>query len=133
MTRRGGARAGRDTGSTTGVATAVLALLSAGTLATLGVVTAGELRGVGPGFPVPGISAVDPPASVRATSVGPGSTPTTTRATGSGRSSARGPQARNPTPPRTDGFPLDAAVLPGGAGGAGGVSLDGGNGRPAGA
>jgi hypothetical protein len=35
----------RDTGSTTGVATAVLALLSAGTLASLGLVTADELRG----------------------------------------------------------------------------------------
>jgi hypothetical protein len=35
----------RDTGSTTGIATAVLALLSAGTLASLGLVTADELRG----------------------------------------------------------------------------------------
>ena len=43
MARRG-AHA-RDTGSTTGVATAVLALLSAGTLASLGLVTADELRG----------------------------------------------------------------------------------------
>jgi hypothetical protein len=43
MSRRG-AHA-RDTGSTTGVATAVLALLSAGTLASLGLVTADELRG----------------------------------------------------------------------------------------
>lgn len=47
MTRRG-AHA-RDTGSTTGVATAVLALLSAGTLASLGLVTADELRGGGNG------------------------------------------------------------------------------------
>ena len=37
----------RDTGSTTGIATAVLALLSAGTLASLGLVTADELRGSG--------------------------------------------------------------------------------------
>jgi hypothetical protein len=43
MSRRG-AHA-RDTGSTTGIATAVLALLSAGTLASLGLVTADELRG----------------------------------------------------------------------------------------
>jgi hypothetical protein len=43
MARRG-AHA-RDTGSTTGIATAVLALLSAGTLASLGLVTADELRG----------------------------------------------------------------------------------------
>jgi hypothetical protein len=35
----------RDAGSTTGIATAVLALLSAGTLASLGLVTADELRG----------------------------------------------------------------------------------------
>ena len=35
----------RDTGSTTGIATAVLALLSAGTLASLGLVTADGLRG----------------------------------------------------------------------------------------
>jgi hypothetical protein len=35
----------RDTGSTTGVATAVLALLSAGTLASFGLVTADRLRG----------------------------------------------------------------------------------------
>jgi hypothetical protein len=35
----------RNTGSTTGVATAVLALLSAGTLASFGLVTADELRG----------------------------------------------------------------------------------------
>ena len=48
MTNRDGLRAGRDTGSTTGVATAVLALLSAGTLATLGMVTAGELRELAP-------------------------------------------------------------------------------------
>jgi hypothetical protein len=43
MARRG-AHA-RDTGSTTGIATAVLALLSAGTLASLGLVTADGLRG----------------------------------------------------------------------------------------
>ena len=43
MARRG-AHA-RDAGSTTGIATAVLALLSAGTLASLGLVTADELRG----------------------------------------------------------------------------------------
>ena len=47
MARRG-AHA-RDTGSTTGIATAVLALLSAGTLASLGLVTADELRGGTPG------------------------------------------------------------------------------------
>ena len=47
MSRRG-AHA-RDTGSTTGIATAVLALLSAGTLASLGLVTADELRGGGSG------------------------------------------------------------------------------------
>ena len=54
MTRRTGGTAGRDAGSTTGVATAVLALLSAGTLAALGVVTAGDLRDVGraPGEPL---------------------------------------------------------------------------------
>ena len=45
MSRRG-AHA-RDTGSTTGIATAVLALLSAGTLASLGLVTADGLRGGG--------------------------------------------------------------------------------------
>ena len=43
MSRRG--EHARDTGSTTGIATAVLALLSAGTLASLGLVTADELRG----------------------------------------------------------------------------------------
>ena len=43
MSRRG--EHARDAGSTTGIATAVLALLSAGTLASLGLVTADELRG----------------------------------------------------------------------------------------
>jgi hypothetical protein len=51
MIRRAGLPAVRDTGSTTGVATAVLAVLSAGTLATLGMVTAGEIRDVGPSRP----------------------------------------------------------------------------------
>ena len=49
MTRTGTrrARGAADAGSTTGVATAVLALLSAGALATLGLVTAGEISGGG--------------------------------------------------------------------------------------
>ena len=49
--QRIGVRAVRDTGSTTGVATAVLALLGAGTLAGLGMVTAGKLRDIGPARP----------------------------------------------------------------------------------
>lgn len=51
MIRRAASPAVRDTGSSTGVATAVLAVLSAGTLATLGMVTASEIRDVGPGRP----------------------------------------------------------------------------------
>src|SRR3954447_22938671 len=68
MTRRTGANAGRDVGSTTGVATAVLALLSAGTLATLGVVTAGDLRDAGRG-PVGAaqVDGVGPPAPIALT------------------------------------------------------------------
>lgn len=58
MTRRAGTTAGRDAGSSTGVATAALALLSAGTLAALGMVTAGEIRDLGVG-PRPPAARVD--------------------------------------------------------------------------
>ena len=54
-------RAGVDTGSTTGVATAVLALLSAGMLAAFGVVTAGELRDLGPAPQRSQAGVFDPP------------------------------------------------------------------------
>jgi hypothetical protein len=76
MTRRTGVTAGREAGSTTGVATAVLALLSAGTLATLGVVTAGDLRDLGRG-PVPDsqVDAVGPPTPIAVTSPVPTAPP----------------------------------------------------------
>jgi hypothetical protein len=71
MTRRGARRAGgarrrSDAGNATGVATAVLALLSAGALATLGLVSAGEIagdlgRGLGLG---PGSGRVERPGGV---------------------------------------------------------------------
>ncbi len=68
MTNREGLRAARDTGSTTGIATAVLALLSAGTLATLGMVTAGELRELAPERPpARQQAAVQSPGAVRVT------------------------------------------------------------------
>ena len=52
------ARIAADAGNTTGVATAVLALLSAGTLAALGLVSAGGIvGGAGPGFLSPGAPA----------------------------------------------------------------------------
>ncbi len=84
MTRRTGGTAGRDAGSTTGVATAVLALLSAGTLAALGVVTAGDLRDVGRG-PVQDsrVDGVGPPAPIALTP-----TPAKTPASGGGSGGA---------------------------------------------
>ena len=89
MTRRTGGTAGRDAGSTTGVATAVLALLSAGTLATLGVVTAGDLRDVGRA-PVQDsrVDSVGPPAAIALTP-----TPATTPAPGGGSGGAGGGRA----------------------------------------
>jgi hypothetical protein len=69
MARRG-AHA-RDTGSTTGVATAVLALLSAGTLASFGLVTAGELRAGGHRSLATPHGDVLPPADVVVTPAAP--------------------------------------------------------------
>src|SRR5215207_2753655 len=64
--RASGARHRSDAGNATGVATAVLALLSAGALATLGLVSAGEIagdlgRGLGLG---PGSGRVERPGGV---------------------------------------------------------------------
>ncbi len=81
MSRRG-AHA-RDTGSTTGIATAVLALLSAGTLASLGLVTADELRGGTSGSLSAPFNDLLPPVAVVVT---PTPTPTPApHAPGSGR------------------------------------------------
>ena len=91
-TRR--ARGAADAGSTTGVATAVLALLSASALATLGLVTASEISGgfagglgLGPGAPPapPGkvvVAGGEQPGGGRGSGPGPG--------TGTG--SGNGPQ-----------------------------------------
>jgi hypothetical protein len=84
MARRG-AHA-RDTGSTTGIATAVLALLSAGTLASLGLVTADELRGGSTGSLRSPYSELLPPLDVVVT---PTPTPTP-RVPGSGPSGSGG-------------------------------------------
>ncbi|HEX4699839.1 MAG TPA: hypothetical protein VH857_10830 [Actinomycetes bacterium] len=74
MSRRSGKHARRDTGSTTGVATGVLALLSAGTLAALGVVTAGDVRDLGgpPAAGRPGRTAAAPSDVVVTPSPTPG-------------------------------------------------------------
>jgi hypothetical protein len=84
MSRRG-AHA-RDTGSTTGVATAVLALLSAGTLASFGLVTADGLRGGSNGNLSAPYNDLLPPGAVVVT---PTPTPTP-HAPGSGRQSGGG-------------------------------------------
>ena len=85
MSRRG-AHA-RDAGSTTGIATAVLALLSAGTLASLGLVTADGLRGGSSGNLSAPYNDLLPPVAVVVT-------PTPTRAArpGSGRQGGGGSQ-----------------------------------------
>ena len=119
MTRRGARRAGvarrrSDAGSATGVATAVLALLSAGALATLGLVSAGEIagdlgRGLGLG---PGSSRVERPGGVVVS--GPAD-----RSGGSGGSGSTGGSAG---PDRAGGV-LAEPALPEPVLGAGGVAL----------
>src|SRR5215218_3426633 len=96
-TRR--ARGAADTGSTTGVATAVLALLSAGALATLGLVTASEISGgfagglgLGPG------TAPAPPGKVVVAGKEPGGAVTGTGSDGSGQSSGGGQGPAVPPP-----------------------------------
>ncbi len=86
MARRG-AHA-RDTGSTTGIATAVLALLSAGTLASLGLVTADGLRGGTAGSLGAPYNDLLPPVDVVVTPAvpsGPGSGPRGAGGGGSGQ------------------------------------------------
>jgi hypothetical protein len=91
LSRRIGRHARRDTGSTTGVATGVLALLSAGTLAALGVVTAGDVRDNGgpPADGRPGRTAAAPSDVVGTPSPAPGGStgghrPTKTHQAGGG-------------------------------------------------
>lgn len=57
-------RAAAETGGSTGAATVVLALLSAGALAGLGMVGAGQLTPSPPRQPPAGAQVVEPPASV---------------------------------------------------------------------
>jgi hypothetical protein len=84
------ARGAAEAGNTTGVATAVLALLSAGTLAALGLVSAsGIVGGPAVGSLSPGADALSPPAAVVVTAppaaAGPSAAPSTPRS-GSRRS-----------------------------------------------
>lgn len=64
MTRHGATRAVADAGGSTGLATVVLALLSAGALAGLGMVGASQLTPSVPDQPRATAQAVEPPASV---------------------------------------------------------------------
>jgi hypothetical protein len=112
MSRRG-AHA-RDTGSTTGIATAVLALLSAGTLASLGLVTADELRGGTSGNLSAPYNDLLPPGAVVVT---PAPTP---QAPGSGR---QGGGSRPVAP-------FELAAVTGGVDGSGPTLASSGPGEP---
>lgn len=70
-------RAAAETGGSTGAATVVLALLSAGALAGLGMVGAGQLTPSPPRQPPAGAQVVEPPASVVVTLPRPSPGPTT--------------------------------------------------------
>lgn len=106
MARRG--EHARDTGSTTGVATAVLALLSAGTLASLGLVTADEIRGGTARSLRTPYSDLLPPVDVVVPQAPTG------RATG--------PRGGTPPPPAAPG-PFEPVALTGGAAGGDGPSV----------
>ena len=70
-------RAAAETGGSTGAATVVLALLSAGALAGLGMVGAGQLTPSPPRQPPAGAQVVEPPASVVVSLPRPSPEPTT--------------------------------------------------------
>lgn len=117
--RRVGAAAARDAGSTTGVATALLALLSAGMLAALGMVTAGQVRDLGAG--PPGAGGPQPRPGVLGSVTLPGETSTGHHGQTRHERSPRGGVVALPTPlgiPAAPAVPTSApvpAASPGGA------------------
>lgn len=106
MTRTGTRRrrAAADAGNSTGVATAVLALLSASALATLGLVSAGEITGGLEGLGLgPDGAAVNPPGKV----VVAGQKPTGPGGGPSGRNGSDRPSRGGPGPTVVPPLPPD--------------------------
>ena len=131
MIRRVGAAAARDAGSTTGVATALLALLSAGMLAALGMVTAGQVRDLG--ARPPGISGHQPRPGVLGTVTLPGETSTGRHGQARHERSPRGGVVALPAPPGIPAAPAVPSVAPLPAASPGGApaGTDPGNAAPA--
>lgn len=95
-------RAAAETGGSTGAATVVLALLSAGALAGLGMVGAGQLTPSPPRQPPAGAQVVEPPASVVVSLPRPSPGPTTPVV----------PPTSAPTPSQTVGVTVTVTVRP---------------------